>query len=270
MSEIVIGNTKCFFSWLPNYLVNDPNFSAESIAAALYLNGKPPGWRARPLDIRKRFGWGDRKWRKISLELKSYNILHEKKVADGTILWFELLETIDSKPSVENQQVDNPIEHPPVHLSRVLKPTRAKCTALANKELNKKDFIKNRNTLCASDLKNNVHPIFEQLWQAYPHKKAKQKALEAFEHALAGKDEAETKKLLEAICRGFKAHLDEHNAKQQLKRQGADVWIPQLPHLSTWLNQSRWDDGYALPADLLANAQHKGGIVDINRVFGGV
>lgn len=120
-----------------------------------------------------------------------------------------------------------------------------------------------------SKQKNEIETIFEQLWEGYPLKKAKQKALEAFKKVLDGKAAEEAKELLGAIYRGFKAHLEEHNAKQQLKQQGAEIWIPELPHLSTWLNQRRWEDGYQSAADLLATATKKPGILDLNQYFKG-
>ena len=101
MSEIIVGNKHTPFSWLPNYLVNDAAVSAEALAAALYLHGKPDGWRARPFDLRKRFGWGESKWEKISKELKDLNLLHKKITKDGTQLWFELGRIEIEKPTRE-------------------------------------------------------------------------------------------------------------------------------------------------------------------------
>lgn len=139
MSEqIVIGKKLAPFSWLPNYLVNDPNVSIEALSVALYLNGKPSGWRPRPFDICKRFGFGDHTWRKVSKELKALGLLHEKITKDGTELWFELPEmqlSFIEKPTVENQR--------PVADRR--KADRGKSTPLYNKDHNKKDVIFHNN-----------------------------------------------------------------------------------------------------------------------------
>jgi len=62
--------------------------------------------------------------------------------------------------------------------------------------------------------KTDLKRTFDQLWQEYPLKKAKQKALEAFEKVFDGKVADEQERLLKAICGGFKAYLEEHNATQ--------------------------------------------------------
>lgn len=101
MSKIIIGNKNVIFSWLPNYLVNHPKFSAEALAAALYLNGKSEGWIARPADIQKRFGWGDHTWRKVSKELREFKLLHVISTANGRSLMFEIQE--NEAPALEPQ-----------------------------------------------------------------------------------------------------------------------------------------------------------------------
>lgn len=254
MSEIQIAPKREFFSWLPNYLVNDPNVSAEALACALYLNGKPAGWRARPFDLRKRFGWGDRKWRKISTELKAHRLLHEKITKDGTILWFDIPESATS-----------PVDTPTVHFSGPPKADRAKCTPLEEKEFTNKDLLikKENNVLSENDTKE----IFNKLWEMYPLKKAKQKALEAFIKLLKGKSKEEAEKLAKTIWGGLRACIEEHQAKTQLQEQGGDVWVPNLPHLSTWLNQARWGDDYQQPSDILASTKHKKGLLDIRTIF---
>lgn len=103
------------FSWLPNYLINDPNVSAEALAVAMYLNGKPHDWQARPFDIRKRFGWGDHKWRSVSKELTVLGLLKHAKHQHGTTMVFCLL--------FDPQPCSSPVKPPPVDFSRVRKPT---------------------------------------------------------------------------------------------------------------------------------------------------
>ena len=56
VNGLVIGNSLTPFSWLPNYIVNNPAYPPDVVAVALYLHGKTPGWIARPSDIQKRMG----------------------------------------------------------------------------------------------------------------------------------------------------------------------------------------------------------------------
>lgn len=133
MSDIIIiGNKLPPFSWLPNHLVNDPNVSAEALAVALYLNGKPVGWQARPADIRKRFGWGRHTWLKVSKELKALGLLNEIKHVEGTSLVFELPEMQMSTPQLA-----------PSENRTVRKPTVGFSDPLDHKDHNKKDYLNN-------------------------------------------------------------------------------------------------------------------------------
>lgn len=260
MSEIIIGPKTEFFAWLPNCIVYEWGLSAEALAAALYLNGKPAGWQARPFDIQNHFKWGVRIWRKVSKELKGFGLLNEKKHKEGTSLWFAIPDmslTITKKPPLQN--------------STVLKATVTKCHPLPKKDITKKDLIIKKDILCVKTKKelskSEINLIFDKVWGIYPLKKAKQKALEALTKAFKGKDAAQSEDIATAIWRGLNAHLQEHQAKSELAQQGGDVWVPNLPHLSTWLNQYRWEDEYQEPADILASTTNKRGIVDINQFF---
>lgn len=105
-----------------------------------------------------------------------------------------------------------------------------------------------------------IEKSFVELWRAYPLKKGKQAALRALEKKMKGKSMEAAKALLETIWSGLKAYLDEHGAKSQLKAQGADIWVPELPHLSTWINQCRWEDEHQLPQSILQGATRKQGL----------
>lgn len=63
------------FTFLSKHLVENPEVDANTLACALYLNGKPEGWQVRPDDIRKRFGWGDHTWVAVSKNLKKIGLL---------------------------------------------------------------------------------------------------------------------------------------------------------------------------------------------------
>lgn len=113
-----------------------------------------------------------------------------------------------------------------------------------------------------------IEETFNQFWAIYPLKKAKQAAIQAFLKLIKGKTRGEVVNLANAIWLGLNAHVSEHDAKKQIKDQDADIWIAELPHFSTWLNQKRWEDEYKTPEQVLAGATRKKGIVDIDRLFG--
>lgn len=112
-----------------------------------------------------------------------------------------------------------------------------------------------------------VQVIFDSMWKIYPLKKSKQRALQSLNKILEGKPKDVAEQLAKDIWHGLLACINEHKAKEELKRQGGDIWVPNMPHLTTWLNQSRWEDGYESPEDLLRNAKPKGGILNTSSIF---
>lgn len=272
--HIEIGPKREFFAWLPNYYVYGENaLSAEGIACAIYLNGQPTGWQPRPSDIKKRFGWGDRVWWRVSKELKDAGLLHEKKIYGGTVLWFSLPEmnlTIKQK-------------HTPLHFDRVSKHTLAKCKDITIEgSLPKKDLL-SENDLMIDNQKNDlveskpdqekitdpeIAEIFARMWKQYPHKIARLAALKAFTKIFKGKTRGDAENLSNQVWRGLSAYIENINVKAQLKEQGGDIFVPCFAHLSSWLNGKRWDDVYETAEELCSKTPVKGGIIDINKVFG--
>lgn len=258
MSEnIVIATKKEFFTWLPNCIVYEWGLSAEALGVALYLNGKPAGWQTRPFDVQNHFKFGDSKWRRLSKELKGFGLLVEEITAEGTKLWFTLPDIggcAPKKPTVENRGPR--------------KADRGFSTPLSNKDITNKDLLTNKD-LCATEDKKpkiDIEPVFDEMWKQYPVKKGKQMASKAFKKIFDTKGAIPHNERLESVWMGFKAHLAEHQTKQQLKAQGADIWVPELPHLSTWLNQCRWEDGYQKPEDILRKATRKSSGLDLSAI----
>lgn len=104
---------------------------------------------------------------------------------------------------------------------------------------------------------SHVHAIFERLWGMYPLKKAKQAAIAALSKHIKGKSIAEAERVATEIWRGLDACLAEHATKTKLKGQGADIWVSELPYLSTWLNQCRWEDNYDSAENILKGSRRK-------------
>jgi hypothetical protein len=254
-SETVIqtGPKPEFFSWLPNCVVYEWGLSVGALAVALYLNGKPSGWQTRPFDIQQHFKLKEKAWYKISKELKKVGLLHERATNKGKALWFELPEmnlVINKKPTG--------------HFGKLQKRNPAKTPVIANKEfLPEKDVLSEKETLCISEnenkkmTKDELQIIFDKLWDIYPLKKAKQKAKESIFKIFKGKTKVEAENLAIKIWEGLNACVTEHTVKNELKNQGGDLWIPNLPHLTTWLNQSRWEDSYMAANDILNSTERK-------------
>jgi hypothetical protein len=77
-----------------------------------------------------------------------------------------------------------------------------------------------------------INVLFERFWSAYPRHVAKQEALKRFEKLNPSEE------LLETMLKAIE------------KQKGSEQWTKDngqyIPHPSTWLNQSRWED--ELPA----------------------
>jgi uncharacterized protein YdaU (DUF1376 family) len=74
---------------------------------------------------------------------------------------------------------------------------------------------------------------FDQFWEIYPRKTAKQSAIKAWNlHCLTVP--------IATIC----AAVEAHKRSRQWTKDGGDF----IPHPSTWLNQHRWDDELPTPA----------------------
>lgn len=256
--NINIGSKPDFFAWLPNCIVYEWGLSAEALGVALYLHGKPAGWKARPFDIQKHFKFGDYTWRKVSKELKSFGLLHERKVQSATELWFELpdMDVRIKKPSSQ------PLKITPCENHTLRKPT-----PLANKDLlPKKDLLTDKDTMCisgnalgkkAKNKDDELEQLFAAMWKAYPHKKGKQEAYKALVSKAKAYRGGKGESFVETIKRSFSAYLAERDAQHQLEKQGADIFISQWPLLSTWINKERWMDEFESPEEVLRGSKRK-------------
>lgn len=99
----------------------------------------------------------------------------------------------------------------------------------ANSSKRKQNSINNNNK---ENNDNENKNKFERFWSAYPRHVAKQEALKRFEKLNPSDD------LLETMLKAIE------------KQKGSEQWTKDngqyIPHPSTWLNQSRWED--ELPA----------------------
>jgi hypothetical protein len=100
-------------------------------------------------------------------------------------------------------------------------------------EPNESHKVKESNVKESKIKENNViQQRFERFWSAYPRHVAKQEAMKRFEKLNPSDD------LLETMLKAIE------------KQKGSEQWTKDngqyIPHPSTWLNQSRWED--ELPA----------------------
>jgi len=183
----------------------------------------------------------------------------------------ELIGALASLQSLQPSYVENdthcPVENDTQHPVENDSSTIYK-KELITKHLITKEHIKNKDILCenkknevgrpAKDTEGGlVGEAFDKAWQAYPLKKAKERSVLALIKILASKTPDEGKSLAKEIWCGLKAHIAEHEAKKELKEQGAEIWVPELPYLASWLNQARWHDHYQSPEEILITATRK-------------
>ena len=87
--------------------------------------------------------------------------------------------------------------------------------------------------------------LFERFWEAYPKKKAKSKARQAW---------VKLKPDME-LCKIMAAALDQQKRSETWKREDGRF----IPYPATWLNQRRWEDEPDKAAPVLCPVQEKGG-----------
>jgi len=214
------------FSWLPNSLVSDENVSAEALAVALYLNGKPDNWHARPFDIRKRFGWGDKKWRSVSKELVSLGLLKYTKHQKGTTVTFH-------------------VDFAPVPFGTVPKRHSAQNGALNKKEKETKKETTKKKELkpighTASDRQSGYTEGFERFWSNYPKRVAKADAFKAFK--AKGKERS-------VKHEEFADFLIKH-IEQRCKTEWKGKERKYIPNAASFLRQERWEDDLSYTNDI--------------------
>ena len=86
------------------------------------------------------------------------------------------------------------------------------------------------NTTIKNNNKQSVDVLFERFWDAYPKKKAKIKAKEAFKKIKPTPTEEFVNKMIKAI--------EEQKVSLDWKKEQGQF----IPYPSTWLNQGRWED----------------------------
>lgn len=253
------------FTIIDNKLIQNPNLSMKAKGLACYLLSLPDDWTIIQSELQNHFTDGDSSVRAAMKELREakYLLTVSSRDAKGRIIGWRtyIRESLDLPWPLADKEAWYPdVESPDVDFPH-----------LENQQLlstnNTKDLENKGHILCEQQKSKNEHgEIFEQMWNAYPLKKGKQTAYKAFLKAIHAKAPKDRERFIKEICGGLKAHIDEHRAGMVLKKQGADIWVPQLPHLSTWLNKGRWEDGYQSPEDILKAATRKNGSLNLEAI----
>ncbi len=63
------------FGLVPNVLVLANFLSPTARLAAIWLVGRPPGWKTRPAVVQALFGWSETTWRRVARELMACGLL---------------------------------------------------------------------------------------------------------------------------------------------------------------------------------------------------
>lgn len=130
-------------------------------------------------------------------------------------------------------------------------------------QLDQKILDQNNNNICAASCatksKDYKKQIFERLWDYYPLKKGKQKAYQTFLRLVEGKTTEEIEKLSKDIWGGIVGMTQEHRWMHEFRAaENPKLFVPDLPHGSTFFNQRRWLDVYETDAaTFIANLRSK-------------
>lgn len=222
--------------------------SAESIATFVYLQSKPVDWVIRVSEVRKRFGFGDHTWRKISKELRDKGLLFDwlerdsrgKVVAKVLCMGSEPLESIPLNTDDMGLSIPSSSDDlgPSIPLTShvVVQPRRCSPTDLLNKDyLQKKEKIQKADKSAEPKTSKTDDPGFTEFWNVYGHKVKKQNAIRMWNKL---KEPDRVHALSYVASKPFKSWR-----LKQFKPSGECF----LPHPSTWLNDRRWEDD--IPVD---------------------
>lgn len=265
------------FTIIDNKLLQTNLLSMKAKGLAVYLLSLPDNWVVHQTELRKHFTDGQSS---IAAAIKELRVAGYVKIEQlrsvGRITGWRtyVRESLDIPwplPELDFRDLENKdLQNSTLLSTNNTKDPFIESTHIAL--LEKDDEKKAGKELKAKPnkiTKEDIQVIFNEMWKVYPIKKSKVASLAALEKKLKGKGMDDARTLAIAIWEGLKAHIMEHGAKTKLKAQGADIWVAQLPHLSTWISQERWSDEYQKPEDVLLHAEKKRGIIDLESFFAG-
>lgn len=200
------------FTVIRNAIFKDCTLSAKAKGVACQLLSLPPSWDYSVKGLVTLFNDGEASIRSALSELEEHGYLHRERERDagklGKCIYIITDDLKSEKPNVENPRVDNP---------------RVENHAQYNtKQLNTK----------VSNTKELYIFEFEKLYEMYPRKQGKKKALE---HYIKARKEGTT---YEEVEKGIFAYV------RLIKAENRD---PQyIKHASTFFSQRAWLDDFTV------------------------
>lgn len=243
------------FTQIANNLFEDSKLSWKAKGILCYLLSRPNNWKINKTDLQNKAIEGRDAVQSGLNELKELGYLHiypnknEKGQIDSWIWEYDdtpFLPTIRENQTTENpqetgenMQIFQTTENPVCGKSSVWDSSIYNNTDFKNTDINNNKTIVNINNSPKKTKKNSnsseLESEFELLWQKYPRKIGRAKALQSFIKARKSK-----KYTFETIEFGLNKYLE------YIENQGTDEQF--IAHFVTWLNQERFNDDYICTA----------------------
>ena len=253
------------FTIIDNKLLQNPNLSAKAKGIACYLLSLPDDWIIHQEELTKHFTDGLSAIKSGVKELKEHgyiSIVSIKNELGRITEWHTYIREDLNLPFPNKdagfiqKSIFHNVDSPQVENHQLLS-TNNKTNNEFKKELSDLNF--SNNEICQTynhpSSKIRIQEIFERLWEYYPVKKGKQVAYEAFLKLIADKTLEEIEKLAKDIWRGLVGMLQEDRWLREFKEHECPkLFIPHLPHGSTFFNQKRWLDNYEIDGDIFIQA----------------
>ncbi|XJS09874.1 hypothetical protein ACF3NG_06925 [Aerococcaceae bacterium WGS1372] len=218
------------YSVISNEFIRRKDLSWKAKGILTYILTLPDDWVINIKEVMTHATEGEKAFRSGWKELKDAGYVNRYPVRDkksNKITHWETVirESVDTKgiePLTQNVHVQN------VHVQNV----QVQKVDVQNDKLlstnNTKDLTIPSTNNTNIDLEND----FEKLWQLYPNKKGKAKALTAYKKAI--KDGVTNKQIQDGIV-AYKKEIE-------LKRTAPEF----IAYGSTWFNNKRWEDDYEI------------------------
>jgi hypothetical protein len=211
------------FTAMPNWVVRDPSYTANTFRFLAYLLSHEDGYEVTYEQIERQTGLGRYAINEAAKALTEAGWLEVSRpvAANGRFVakcWIVKAPTSADHSTLEPHRLE------PLH------------SGTANGLKENKDFKKTTNQ--RKQQEKTLRTSFDDFWDAYPRKADKAKAVKAFDKALQIA-------ALEAIVAGAVSYRDDPNRLDQFTK-----------HPATWLNAQAWSNE-PLPHDLRAGKERE-------------
>jgi len=213
------------FSIIPNGIFRNKVCGYKEIAIICFVASKPDGWQFRAKNIGDEIGLSRNSVQRILKSLEKKGYIQRIKHNDGTIDYVLYYPPF----SYSNAQISRPNAQIPNRGSRGSKGKCIPVPEIGAESVHSFASEQKQCTILRLSLYNNINiKNMEEIYDAYPSRVGKKKALEAIKNALK--------------------EIDSDTLKQKVIAFAEDAkkWLPEnrkyIPNPSTWFNQGRWND----------------------------